>query len=139
MVLQDLGDLAGARAAFERALGIDEKSFGPDHPNVATDVNNLGLVLRALGDLAGARAAFERALSDRRDELRTRPPQGRHDVNNLGMVLQDLGDLAGARAAFERALAIFETRLSGRIIRTRARCAATWTAWAVADRASRRP
>ena len=45
MVLQDLGDLAGARAAFERALAIDEKSFGPDHPEVATDVNNLGVVL----------------------------------------------------------------------------------------------
>ena len=41
-MLQDLGDLAGARAAFERALAIDEKSFGPDHPDVATDVNNLG-------------------------------------------------------------------------------------------------
>ena len=63
MVLQDLGDLAGARAAFERALAIDETSFGPDHPNVARDVNNLGMVLRALGDLAGARAAFERALA----------------------------------------------------------------------------
>ena len=31
-VLRDLGDLAGARAAFERALTIDEAAYGPDHP-----------------------------------------------------------------------------------------------------------
>ena len=61
-MLRDLGDLAGARAAFERALRIDEANFGPDHPKVATDVNNLGMVLQDLGDLAGAKAAFERAL-----------------------------------------------------------------------------
>ena len=61
-MLQALGDLAGARAAHERALAIDEKSFGPDHPKVATDVSNLGLVLQALGDLPGARAALERTL-----------------------------------------------------------------------------
>jgi Flp pilus assembly protein TadD len=63
LVLQNLGDLAGARAAFERALRIDEVSFGPDHPRVAIRVNNLGGVLQAQGDLAGGRAAFERALA----------------------------------------------------------------------------
>ena len=44
-VLHEMGDLAGAKAANERALKIDETTFGPDHPNVATDLNNLGLVL----------------------------------------------------------------------------------------------
>jgi tetratricopeptide (TPR) repeat protein len=34
-VLQALGDLAGAKACYERALRIDEAAFGPDHPNVA--------------------------------------------------------------------------------------------------------
>ena len=29
--LKDLGDLAGARQAFERALAIFEKFLGPDH------------------------------------------------------------------------------------------------------------
>jgi hypothetical protein len=38
------------------------RSFGSDHPEVATDVNNLGSVLQDLGDLDGARKAFERAL-----------------------------------------------------------------------------
>ena len=55
--------LDDARKAVQRALAIDEKVFGPDHPNVARDVNNLGMVLQALGDLDGARKAFERALA----------------------------------------------------------------------------
>jgi len=62
LVLQDLGDLKGAQAAYQRALKIDEAAFGPDHPQVATFVNNLGLVLGDLGDLKGAQAAYERAL-----------------------------------------------------------------------------
>jgi Flp pilus assembly protein TadD len=43
-------------------LAIFERVLGSDHPNVATLVNNLGMVLQYLGDLAGARAAYERAL-----------------------------------------------------------------------------
>ena len=62
-MLRALGDLASARAALERALAIDEAVYGPEHPEVATAVNNLGGVLYAQGDLAGARASFERALA----------------------------------------------------------------------------
>jgi tetratricopeptide (TPR) repeat protein len=62
-IFQALGDLPAARAAFERALRIDEATYGLDHPDVATDVNNLGSIFQALGDLPAARAAFERALS----------------------------------------------------------------------------
>ena len=54
--------MAGASAAFERALRIDEAAYGPEHPEVARDINNLGRVLKELGDVAGASAAFERAL-----------------------------------------------------------------------------
>jgi tetratricopeptide (TPR) repeat protein len=106
--IQTLADYAGAKAAFERALKIDEATYGPDHPDVAIDVNNLGNVLRELGDHAGAKAAFERALKI--DEATYGPdhPDVAIDVNNLGMVLQDLGDHAGAKAAFERALKIDE-------------------------------
>jgi tetratricopeptide (TPR) repeat protein len=106
--LQRVAEYAGARAAYERALAIDERAYGPEHPEVATDVNNLGSVLRALGDLAGARAAFERALAIDERVHGPEHPNVAIRVNNLGNVLHDLGDLAGARAAFERALAIFE-------------------------------
>ncbi len=106
--LNMVADYAGARAAYERALAIDEAAFGPEHPDVARDVNNLGEVLRELGDLAGARAAYRRALAIWEKQLGPEHPQVATAVNNLGGVLQDLGDLDGARAAFQRALAIDE-------------------------------
>ncbi len=61
-VLQDLGEMEKAKSCFERALKIDEKTFGLDHPSVATMANNLGLVLRDLGEMEKARECFERAL-----------------------------------------------------------------------------
>ena len=42
---------------MRRALAIDEQSYGPDHPNVATDLNNLALLLKATNRLARGRAA----------------------------------------------------------------------------------
>jgi len=96
--LKGRAEFSQAKAVFERALAIDEAAFGPDHPKVATDVNNLGSVLKDLGDLDGARAHFERALAI--DEAAFGPdhPSVASRVNNLGSVLQDLGDLAEARS-----------------------------------------
>ena len=54
-MLQDLGDLPGAKTQLERALAIDEAAYGPDHLNVAIRRNNLGSVLQDLGDLPGVR------------------------------------------------------------------------------------
>jgi Tfp pilus assembly protein PilF len=35
--------------------------LGPEHPNTATSLNNLGSLLWDQGDLAGARSYYERA------------------------------------------------------------------------------
>jgi tetratricopeptide (TPR) repeat protein len=61
--LQVLGQPATARPLFERALTITEATYGPDHPTVATQLNNLALALRDLGKPADARPLFERALT----------------------------------------------------------------------------
>jgi len=47
-VLQDMGDLAGARAAYERALAIFRRFYGEDHPHTQIVLGNL----RALEDEA---------------------------------------------------------------------------------------
>ncbi len=68
-LLDQLGKLAREQADYhsarryrERALKISAASFGPDHPNVATRLNNLASVLKDLGELQQARQLFERAL-----------------------------------------------------------------------------
>ncbi|MBI4310573.1 MAG: tetratricopeptide repeat protein [Chloroflexi bacterium] len=48
-----MAQFVGAKAHFQRALGIAEAAFGPDHPNVSIRVNNLGSVLPLVGDCRG--------------------------------------------------------------------------------------
>ena len=106
LYLHRRGDFNGARSVLERLLVIDERFYGPTHPEVATDLNNLGSVLRVLGDLGGAKGIFERAIAI--EEAQPAPDRFKIAIraNNLGTVLRSLGDLEGAVNAFERALAI---------------------------------
>jgi tetratricopeptide (TPR) repeat protein len=60
--LNSIGDLAGA-PYYECALAICEKALGPDHPDTANRLNNLGALLQAMGDLAGALPYVERAMA----------------------------------------------------------------------------
>ena len=48
---------------MRRALAIDEASFGPDHPNVATSLNNLAALLQATNRLSEAEPLYRRALA----------------------------------------------------------------------------
>jgi CHAT domain-containing protein/tetratricopeptide (TPR) repeat protein len=105
-LLQAMGDLAGARPHYERALAIHRRVLGEDHPDIAASLNHLGLLLQAMGDLAGARPYYERALAIRRQALGEDHPDTAQSLNNLGVLLQATGDLAGARPYFERALDI---------------------------------
>jgi tetratricopeptide (TPR) repeat protein len=101
-------ELRAARAAGERALAIFEAAYGPDHPEVARALTNLGIVLRHLGQLGAARAAQERVLAIFEAAYGPDDPQVARTLGNLGIVLRQLGQLDAARAAQERALTIFE-------------------------------
>ena len=48
---------------MRRALMIDERSYGPDHPKVAIRLNNLALLLQATNRLGGAETLFRRTLA----------------------------------------------------------------------------
>jgi tetratricopeptide (TPR) repeat protein len=58
-----MGNLAEARPYHQRALAIREKALGPDHPNTAQSLNNLGSLLKGMGNLAEARPYYQRALA----------------------------------------------------------------------------
>jgi len=101
-------DYKGAIEYYERALRIDEKRLGKEHPDVAIWINNIGMVLQDMGDLQGAREYLERALGIDEKTYGKEHPDVAIDVNNIGSVLQDMGDLQGAREHYERALRIDE-------------------------------
>ncbi len=59
------GDVAAAVAEFVEITRLHGEMLGPDHPVVADDLKNLGVLQRRLGDPRGAIASF-------REELRLR-------------------------------------------------------------------
>src|ERR1017187_9171185 len=104
--LQVHARLTDAKALLERALAIDEAAYGPGHPGVATDLNNLATILQDLGQPEAARPLQERALAI--DEAAYGPghPGVARDLNNLALILRDLGQPEAARPLQEQALAI---------------------------------
>ncbi len=100
--------LNDARRLQERALAITEATYGPDHPTVATRLNNLATILQDLGQPGQAQPLQERALAI--DEATSCPdhPEVATDLNNLATILRDLGQPGQAQPLQERALAITE-------------------------------
>ena len=57
------GQYARAVVVGKKALKVAEEIVGPDHPDVATSLNNLALLYRATGQILEAQE-LERRLSD---------------------------------------------------------------------------
>lgn len=100
-----------ARELFEHALSLAETIHGPEHPNVAPTLNNLGLMLHEQGDLTGAREIFERTLAIGEKYLDPDHPTIAIRLNNLGSVLRKQGNLSEARELIKRALEIGDKSL----------------------------
>ena len=84
---------------MRRALAIDENSFGPDHPAVARDLNNLAGLFRVTNRLAEAEPLMRRALAI--DEKASGPehPDVANSLNNLAQLLHDHQPACRGRAA----------------------------------------
>jgi tetratricopeptide (TPR) repeat protein len=100
-----------ARPLLERSLAIREKVSGPEHPDTALSLHNLGGQLQDQGDYAAARRLLERALAIREKVSGPEHPDTVMTLNGLARLLQVQGDLAGARPLFECGLAITEKTL----------------------------
>jgi hypothetical protein len=52
-----------AEQLYQRALAIDEQSLGPDHPNVARDLNNLATLFKDTDRPAEAESLLRRVVA----------------------------------------------------------------------------
>ena len=63
MRLYQAGDYKRATVIAEKALNVAEENVGPDHPDVATSLNNLAELYRAQGEYAKAEPLYTRSLA----------------------------------------------------------------------------
>jgi eukaryotic-like serine/threonine-protein kinase len=98
-----------AKQTYERALDIDRRILGDDHPRVAFRIQNLAVVAQNIGDLKQAEALYLDAI--RRQELAygDRHPETAAAKGNYGLLLQREGRLSEAEPLLRSSL---DVRLS---------------------------
>jgi tetratricopeptide (TPR) repeat protein len=77
------GKYREAVAPAERALALREKALGPNHPDVATSLNNLALLYKDQGAYAKAEPLLARALDINEKVLGPNHPDVAKSLNNL--------------------------------------------------------
>jgi tetratricopeptide (TPR) repeat protein len=97
-----------AEPLLRRSLSIDEKSYGPEHPNVAIRLNNLALLLRDTNRREEAEPLMRRALAIDEKSYGPEHPAVATRLSNLALLLQDTNRREQAEPLMRRALAIEE-------------------------------
>jgi serine/threonine protein kinase/Tfp pilus assembly protein PilF len=106
-VLEQQWDLA--KQTHERALDIDRRMLGDDHPRVAYRLGNLAIVAQNMGDLKLAETLYLDALKRQQHIYGERHPETAAAKANYGLLLQREGRLSEAEPLLRSAL---EARLS---------------------------
>jgi tetratricopeptide (TPR) repeat protein len=109
-LLFNLARYAEAEQLMRRVFEITEQSWGADHPNVASALNNLALLLKATNRLAEAEPLMRRALAIDEQRHGVNHPTVANALSNLATLLFTTNRLAEAEPLMRRALAIDEQR-----------------------------
>jgi tetratricopeptide (TPR) repeat protein len=113
-VLLNKGDLTEAQSLSTQALGIDTKIYGPDHPNVATDMKTLSQILQAQGKITSAINLSTKALSIDMKYYGFDHSLVATDMKDLGQLCQTQGNSTMAIDWTKKALSI-DTQLLGEV------------------------
>jgi tetratricopeptide (TPR) repeat protein len=95
----------------QRALKINEATFGPEHPVIATSLNNLAAASFQLHDYAGAEMLFQQALSNWKVSSSPNQVLMGDTLRNLGMVYLAEGRNSDALEYYKRAIDTHEAAL----------------------------
>lgn len=103
-VLELMGDIPGAKAAYQRAIKVFMEVYCWNHSLVAESMNGLGQIFLKEKNFAVARQYFEKAIQA--EENADEPERGNlgRFLRNLGQCLLEEDKFRDARACYERAL-----------------------------------
>eukprot|EP00752_Nemacystus_decipiens_P009335 g8343.t1 len=97
-----------AKRKYLHSLAMLEKVLGPDHPDVATSLNNLASLLQSQGNYGEAEGLYKRSLGIREKALGPDHPDVATSLNNLAMLLERQGNYGEAEGLHRRSLGIRE-------------------------------
>ncbi|PWT77762.1 MAG: kinesin [Acidobacteria bacterium] len=109
--LNEAAKFAEALPLAQKALTISEKSFGPEKPETAKSLDDLGAVYVGMGDYAKAEPLYQRALTISEKALGPDYPETAGALNKLGELYIIRGALPKAEPILQRALEIREKAL----------------------------
>ena len=110
-ILDGLQSYDESEAIYRRALVTFEKTFGPEHYEVASNLHNLAAVLCARVDLDEAEKLYRRALAIKEKLLGAESPEAALTRNNLGALLNRKGRPKEAAAMLQSAVETLQDRL----------------------------
>jgi tetratricopeptide (TPR) repeat protein len=111
-ILDGLQRYAESEAIYRRALVTFEKTFGPEHYEVASNLHNLAAVRCTRGDLDEAEKLYRRALAIKEKLLGEESPEAALTRNNLGALLNRKGRPKEAAAMLQSAVETLQSRLA---------------------------
>ena len=111
-VLQQRGDFAGARSAYERSIAIYSASTDEENWGLMMPLQNLGSLLRDREEFDAARPLLERALESGRKTFGNESVWIASTLASLGDLARARGDLKAARALLDESVRMY-TRLLG--------------------------
>jgi tetratricopeptide (TPR) repeat protein len=111
IMLHSAGQYSEAQPPLERALAIWEKALGPEHPHVATSLNNLAELYHTQGQYAKAVPLYQRSLAIWEKALGPEHPHVATSLNNLAELYHTQEQYAKAIPLYQRSLAIWEKAL----------------------------
>jgi tetratricopeptide (TPR) repeat protein len=105
------GEYEQAEPLYQRALAIYERTLGSDHPNTATNLNNLAILYRNLGNYEQAELLNQRALNINVKAYGPDHPNTVTNLNNLAVLCMSQGNYKQAELLYQRTLSIPERLL----------------------------
>jgi tetratricopeptide (TPR) repeat protein len=111
IVCHDQEEYEKARTLYEKALSIRKQCQLPNHPDIASNVNDIGYLLCDQGQIEEGFLYFEQAYEIRKNNEGGDRMDLADSFNNMGVVNRHRGNLDLAIDFYTKALDIYDTIL----------------------------
>lgn len=109
--LQDRGQYTQAEQFYQQALDIREQVLGPEHPDLATSLDNLATIYEFQWKFEQAEPLYQRALVMLEHVLEPGKTDLAASLNNVALFYQKQAKFSQAEPLYQRAVEIFESAL----------------------------